>query len=113
MSGPSNGKTQGDLITEERKKQEKAARIKAYNDALSDRSVDSITRREIESLYNRGASSAQLSALLAQAQEGKGLYAVRRVNDNLARIRSDQPGRSQLVSPLSGSAGANPLGGGR
>lgn len=110
--GPSTNTTQGDLITQERKRQNEAARTQAYNDALTDRSVDAVTRREIENLYNRGAHSTQIASLLAKAQEGKGLYAIRRVNENLSKVRSDQPGRAQLMSPLSG-AGAGPLGGSR
>lgn len=87
-----------------------AARVQALNDTLNDRDVDDITKAEIQALYDAGADSGRLTSLMAEAKEGKGIYAIRRINYNQKRIAQDQPGRMQLAAikpPNQGSAGPN------
>lgn len=92
-----------DAQKQEEKNQEAAAteasaRVQAYNEALADKSLDQISRQEITNLYNSGADSASIAAQLTAAREGKGVFAPRRVAQNEARIKFNQPGRSQILS---------------
>lgn len=63
------------------------ARAAAVNDAISDRSLDAISREELVQMYQSGQSSGKIAALLAQAREGKGVYGIRRLNQNEAEIQ--------------------------
>lgn len=79
---------------------ERGARAAAFQDAVSDRTVDNITMQEIMSLYQSGGSSDQIASLLANAREGKGIYAVRKINYQEQKIKQDQPGRQQVQKAL-------------
>ena len=82
----------------DRQNKEVAERARLYNDALTDRSIDETTRAEIADLYQSGGNSVKLSELIAAAGEGKGIYGVRKLNDNAQTASRGQPGRSQLVA---------------
>lgn len=73
-------------------------RSQLLQDALNDRTIDPITQKEIEALYNSGGNSDQIASLITSAQEGKGIYAVRKINYAREQIAKDQPGRMQLAA---------------
>ena len=72
-------------------------RDQIYNDALNNRDIDSITKKEIERLYGSGASLDQISSLISQAKEGKGIFGIRRIANENKKKREDQPGRNALL----------------
>lgn len=76
---------------------ESSSRSQAYNDALEGKNLDALSRQEILDMYSSGATSTQLATALARAKEGKGLYAIRKINENEKKIKKDMPGRSQLL----------------
>lgn len=80
--------------------EENQRRLSAYNSTIDDTTIDAITKNEISDLYNRGASSGELSELINKARAGKGLYAVRKVDQAAKEIRADAPGRTQTVNSL-------------
>lgn len=94
-------------MVQEQNAAEATARSTYYNDALNDRTLDATTRQEIASMYESGADSSSIAAALTQAREGKGVYGIRRINENQAAIKKDMPGRGQLFS-----LGASPILGG-
>lgn len=71
------------------------ARAKAFQDITSE-DLDSISREELFGAYNSGASSSDLAAKLAAARSGKGIYAVRKINEAQKKVISMAPGRAQL-----------------
>lgn len=81
---------------------EQNARISAFNDALTDNSLDSISQRDIANLYASGANSATIAATLANARQGKGIYAVRKVNQAQQDYLHTNPGRQGLLTTGSG-----------
>ena len=80
------------------------ARASAVNDALSDRSLDAISREELLQMYQSGQSSVKIGSLLAQAREGKGVYGIRRLNQNQAeqqtRMASFGPAKASGMGSL-------------
>lgn len=85
-------------------------RIQAYNVALGANDIDETTRQEIRDLFNSGASSAEIGRILGQAREGRGIYAVRRMQESRQKLMAQQPGRRQTVMSL---GQGTVLGGGR
>lgn len=77
--------------------EEESARVSAYNDALGGDNLDALSRQEILSMYQSGASSADLAGKLQAAREGKGVYGVRKINENMKNVIAVNPGRSQLM----------------
>lgn len=80
----------------EAKASEDARRSELYNAATTDNSLDEISRREILSLYQSGADSNKVASLLSAARGGKGIYAVRKVNQAQLDYQKKNPGRAQL-----------------
>jgi hypothetical protein len=70
---------------------------------LGDKTIDTKTREQLIKLYQSGGSSQQITDVLNQAREGKGIYGVRRTNENQQIIKRIQPGRQQVLSLGSGS----------
>lgn len=85
--------------TAEAAAEESKARSKAYNAALTE-DIDSVTRSEIVNMYQKGSSSVKLASLLNKARDGKGIYAVRKVDDAQKSYATNQPGRAQTVLSL-------------
>jgi hypothetical protein len=83
---------------------ENTARAAAYNDALAGDNLDEISRQEVLKAYQSGSSSADLASTLATAREGKGIYAVRKINQNMKTIQTSTPGRSQLMTLGNGTS---------
>lgn len=79
---------------------EQQARTDAYNSAVNDNSLDARTRQDLVRLYQSGASSTQIAAELAAAKAGKGIYGIRRINQNEININAKAPGRKQTVLSL-------------
>ena len=75
---------------------EDARRSQLYNASTTDNSLDEISRRELVSLYQSGADSAKIASLLSSAREGKGIYAVRKINQAQQNYQKNNPGRAQL-----------------
>jgi hypothetical protein len=97
------GETRADKEADAQKNLEKAAnaeetaRAQAYQDALNAKDIDAISRREILDLYSSGATSSQVGTALTRAKSGKGIYAVRRINENQQNLSADMPGRRQTL----------------
>lgn len=85
---------------------EDMARVQQFRDAMSDRSVDNVTKDEINALYNAGGTSVQIGELLGAAREGNGIFAVRKINYARQIIENDMPGRQQLAA-IQPKAGVN------
>lgn len=75
---------------------EETSRAELFNAATQDNSLDEISRREILSLYQSGANSGKVASLLSAAREGKGIYAVRKINQAQQDLQRKSPGRAQL-----------------
>lgn len=75
---------------------EETSRAELFNAATQDNSLDEISRREILSLYQSGANSGKVASLLSAAREGKGIYAVRKINQAQQTLQKKNPGRAQL-----------------
>lgn len=80
----------------EAKAAEDARRSQLYNAATTDNSLDEISRRELISLYQNGQDSSKIASLLSAAREGKGIYAVRKINQAQQESQKRTPGRAQL-----------------
>lgn len=80
----------------EAKAAEDARRSQLYNAATTDNSLDEISRRELISLYQNGQDSSKIASLLSAAREGKGIYAVRKINQAQQDYQKKNPGRAQL-----------------
>jgi hypothetical protein len=94
---------------ENARRAEAAARLKHYNDSLT-ADIDKATKSQIEALFTGGASSQVISEYLQNAKDGKGIFGVRRKQDNQVKAYKEAPGRGQSVF----STGAPTiLGGGR
>lgn len=76
---------------------ETAARAGAYQDALGDANIDTTTQGQITQAYNAGGSSAQIAGIVSAARQGKGVYGVRRINQNQQMLQAQNPGRSQTL----------------
>lgn len=76
------------------------ARTAAYNEAISGGGIDRISQQEIARLYQSGASSSDIANTLAAARSGKGIYAVRQINQNQAEYAKNNPGRRATVRSL-------------
>ena len=59
---------------------------------------DEITKSEVLTAYQSGASGGSLAQTLRAAAEGKGIYAIRRINENQQKALKAAPGRSQLTA---------------
>jgi hypothetical protein len=104
-------KTLKEQAADAKKKQEEDAagaeanaRATAVNDALSDKTLDAKTRQELLALYQGGAASPDIANKLNEARAGKGIYGVRRVNQNQLALMRAMPGRQQVLSLGTGSA---------
>lgn len=94
---------------ENARRAEAAARLKHYTDSLS-ADIDAATKSQIEALYNNGSSSTVIAEYLQNAKDGKGIFGVRKTQDNQIKKYREAPGRGQTVF----STGApTVLGGGR
>lgn len=78
--------------------EEAQARSDVFNASLQDNDIDSKTRQELAELYDGGASSVDIANKLNAARSGKGIYAVRKINQNEKSIYAQQPGRKQLLT---------------
>lgn len=79
------------------------ARASAINDALSDKTLDAKTRQELLALYQGGADTSALSSQINLARAGKGIYGIRKLNQNQLAIKAKTPGREQVLSLGSGT----------
>ena len=77
---------------------EETARADAVNNALSDKTLDATTREELLRLYQSGGDSATIADTLNKARQGKGIYGIRRLNQNQQEIAKLMPGRSQVLN---------------
>ncbi len=68
-----------------------------FQDASSNGLLDQITKREVATSLQNG-DSKQAASILSDAKAGKGIYAVRRINENQSKLLDMRPGRSQLSS---------------
>lgn len=82
-------------------------RAQTYADTLKDQDIDQITKDQLVNLYTNGAPSTELAKILADAQAGKGIYAVRKTNEVQAAMMRAMPGRAQLLSSLSPGGSAS------
>lgn len=73
------------------------ARALALNSALKDKSLDLETENELRSLYETGANAGVISAAINKIRDGKGIFAVRRMNIDRTKFMADQPGRQQIM----------------
>lgn len=76
---------------------EETTKSELFNAATQDNTLDDISRREILALYSSGANSGKIASLLASAREGRGIYAVRKINESQQRQRQNMPGRAQTL----------------
>lgn len=76
---------------------EEAARAGAYNDALTDQGLDSITRNEISQMFASGANSGNIANYLQAARTGKGIFGVRTINEQQSKFQAANPGRSATL----------------
>lgn len=76
---------------------EETARSDLYTASTTDNSIDRISQRELVGLYQSGANSAKIASLLTAARQGKGIYAVRKINQAQMDYNKRNPGRSQLL----------------
>lgn len=72
--------------------------VQSYNDAIKKNELDYETSNEVFDLLTSGDPSdgAFAGQVLADARAGKGIYAVRKINQNQRMHQIDQPGRAQL-----------------
>lgn len=96
LVGQSNTQRRASGIMETAKQMEEDKRSSLYNDALADNTLDAKTRQELADLYAGGTNSANIAATLSAARAGKGIYAVRKINQNQQTLAAAQPGRSQI-----------------
>ena len=82
---------------EEARIAEETTKSELYNTATQDNTLDDISRREILALYSSGANSGKIASLLASAREGRGIYAVRKINQAQQKQRQQMPGRAQTL----------------
>lgn len=74
----------------------------AFDDAMLDPSVDNQTKQEIKYMRdNRKGDSGAIKKLADASREGKGIYAVRHIDEAQRKLITDMPGRRQL-SPTYG-----------
>ncbi len=71
------------------------ARAKALAD-ITKGDFDAVTKSELFTAYQDGMSGGNLASLLHTAKEGKGIYAVRRINEAGQKALANEPGRRQL-----------------
>lgn len=71
-------------------------------DAYSDKTIDKTSKKDIAKLEKSGGRNDQLKSLIEAARSGKGIYAVRKIDQAQRNIVADMPGRRQL-SPTYGS----------
>jgi hypothetical protein len=71
------------------------ARAQAFSDIASS-DLDTMSRNELIRDFESGSSSGELAAKLTAAREGKGIYAVRRINEAQKAAMRLTPGRAQL-----------------
>lgn len=89
--------------SKERKAKEAAAlaetqnRNSLYNSAISDNSIDAVSRRELLGLYQSGADSAKIAGLLSAARSGDGIYGVRKKNQSVMDQQQATPGSRQTL----------------
>jgi hypothetical protein len=95
--GSSNDTTTNDLLRAKYQQD----RNGILNDAFKDATIDDISRKEIQQLRDAGGTNTQLKTLVDAARAGKGIYAVRKVDQAQRNIVADMPGRRQL-SPTYG-----------
>lgn len=70
-------------------------------DAINDNTIDDVSKREIADLYESNWSlGTKVPALIAAAREGKGIFAVRKINQAQQDIQKAMPGRQQTVSSV-------------
>ena len=70
-------------------------------DAINDNSIDDVSKREIADLYETNWQlNTRVPALIAAAREGKGIFAVRKINQAQQDIQKAMPGRQQTVSSV-------------
>ena len=62
--------------------------------------IDEETRNELYGQFMTGTSTKKISDQLAKAREGKGIYAVRRINQEQLKAVRDKPGRQETVLSL-------------
>lgn len=82
---------------EEARVAEDTARAGAYNDALNDAGLDSISRNEIVQMFRGGASSQNIASYLQAARSGKGVFGVRSINEAQAKAQANNPGRASTL----------------
>lgn len=78
------------------KKKYQKERSQLLNDAFTDPTIDRTTKNEINALNTGNAGNDKISDLIKRAREGKGIYAVRKVDQAQRSLIADMPGRRQL-----------------
>jgi hypothetical protein len=74
------------------------ARAALFADATGGNGLDKISQRELVGLYQSGADSSTIASYLSKAREGKGIYAVRAINQAKGEAIKKAPGRQGLLT---------------